>query len=120
MFYPGFYFIYMNCVKNVFQNHRRPEPEPEIVFLKHVERAKYQTPRPEEDKIYPPPRFIVPLANVSQYEDGRIHFEARIEPVGDPTLVAEWFVNGYPLQASKFLFNHFVSWKVFLIIIYYF
>jgi len=70
--------------------------------LKHVERAKHQTPRSEEDKIYPPPRFIVPLANVSQIEDGRIHFEARIEPIGDPTMVSEWFINGYPLQASKF------------------
>lgn len=87
--------------KNIKKNVCRPEPEPEVVFLKHVERAKYQTPRPEEDKIYPPPRFVVPLADVSQYEDGRIHFEARIEPVGDPTLTAEWFVNGYPLQASK-------------------
>lgn len=69
--------------------------------MKHVERAKYQTPRSEEDKIYPPPRFIVPLKNITQQEDGRIHFEARIEPIGDPTLVAEWFVNGYPLKASK-------------------
>lgn len=84
-----------------FSDHSRPEPEPEVVFLKHVERAKYQTPRPEEDKIYPPPRFIVPLKNITQQEDGRIHFEARIEPIGDPTLVAEWFVNGYPLKASK-------------------
>jgi len=87
----------------------RPEPEPEVVFLKHVERAKYHTPRPEEDKIYPPPRFIVPLANISQQEDGRIHFEARIEPIGDPTMVAEWFVNGYPLQASKFIQNLVVN-----------
>lgn len=53
--------------------------------------------------MYPPPRFIVPLGNVSQLEDGRIHFEARIEPVGDPTMTAEWFVNGYPLQASKLI-----------------
>lgn len=98
----------------------RPEPEPEIVFLKHVERAKYQTPRPDEDKIYPPPRFIVPLANVSQFEDGRIHFEARIEPVGDPTMVSEWFVNGCPLQASKSLKYFCVLRSYYKIIIYYF
>lgn len=87
----------------MFSYHRRPEPEPEVVFLKHVERAKYKTPRSEEDKIYPPPRFVVPLKNISQQEDGRIHFEARIEPIGDPTMISEWFVNGYPLQASKYI-----------------
>jgi hypothetical protein len=86
----------------------RPEPEPEVVFLKHVERAKYKTPRSEEEKIYPPPRFIVPLKNISQQEDGRIHFEARIEPIGDPTMISEWFVNGYPLQASKFIFEAYL------------
>lgn len=87
--------------KYILNCYHRPEPEPEVVYLKHVERSKYQTPRSEEDKIYPPPRFIVPLSNVSQYESGRIHFEARIEPVGDPSMVSEWFVNGQPLQASK-------------------
>lgn len=97
----------------MFCHYRRPEPEPEVVFLKHVERAKYHTPRPEEDKIYPPPRFIVPLANITQQEDGRIHFEARIEPIGDPTMVAEWFVNGYPLQASKSVQNLVINLKLF-------
>ncbi|XP_050422457.1 titin isoform X5 [Adelges cooleyi] len=97
-----------------------PEPEPEVVFLKHVERAKHQTSRPEEDKIYPPPRFIVPLSNISQHEDGRIHFEARIEPVGDPSMNVEWFVNGYPLKASSrvtTLFNYgFIALDILSII----
>jgi len=66
-----------------------------------VERAKPHMPPPEEDRIYPPPRFIIPLHDIEQLEGGRIHFEARIEPVGDPTMIVEWFINGRPLAASK-------------------
>ena len=53
--------------------------------------------------MYPPPQFIIPLQNVQQVEGGRVHMEARIEPVGDPSMVVEWFLNGRPLAASKFL-----------------
>lgn len=36
-----------------------------------------------------------------QVEGSRVHFEARIEPVGDPTMRVDWFLNGRPLAASK-------------------
>ncbi|KAL6255452.1 hypothetical protein P5V15_013787 [Pogonomyrmex californicus] len=78
-----------------------PAPGPEVIYLRHVERAKPCLPPPEEDKIYPPPRFIIPLKDVHQIEGGRIHFEARIEPVGDPTMRVEWYVNGRALDASS-------------------
>ncbi|XP_014485703.1 PREDICTED: titin [Dinoponera quadriceps] len=78
-----------------------PAPGPEVIYLRHVERAKPYLPPPEEDKIYPPPRFIIPLRDVHQIEGGRIHFEARIEPVGDPTMRVEWYVNGRALDASS-------------------
>ncbi|KAK0090259.1 hypothetical protein PV325_001954 [Microctonus aethiopoides] len=78
-----------------------PAPGPEVIYLRHVERAKPYLPPAEEDRIYPPPRFIVPLRDAHQIEGGRIHFEARIEPVGDPTMRVEWFVNGRALEASS-------------------
>ncbi|XP_031367951.1 titin isoform X4 [Apis dorsata] len=78
-----------------------PAPGPEVIYLRHVERAKPYLPPPEEDRIYPPPRFIIPLKDVHQIEGGRIHFEARIEPVGDPTMRVEWYVNGRALDASS-------------------
>ncbi|XP_011704408.1 PREDICTED: titin [Wasmannia auropunctata] len=78
-----------------------PAPGPEVIYLRHVERAKPYLPPPEEDKVYPPPRFIIPLKDVHQIEGGRIHFEARIEPVGDPTMRVEWYVNGRALDASS-------------------
>lgn len=70
--------------------------------MRHVERARPHA-RPEDgDRVYPPPQFIVPLKDVTQSEGGKIHFEGRIEPVGDPTMYVEWFLNGRPLTASKY------------------
>lgn len=51
--------------------------------------------------MYPPPQFVVPLRDVQQVEGGKIHFEGRIEPVGDPTMRVEWLLNGQLLAASK-------------------
>nr|CAD7404271.1 unnamed protein product [Timema cristinae] len=41
-------------------------PGPEVIYLRHVERAKPHVPLSEEDRIYPPPQFIIPLHNISQ------------------------------------------------------
>lgn len=78
----------------------RPAPGPEVIYLRHVERAKPHLPPGEDDRVYPPPQFIIPLQDAAIMEGGRVHFEARIEPVGDPTMRVEWFVNGQPLEAS--------------------
>lgn len=79
----------------------RPEQGPEIIYLRHVERAKPRQAPGESDRVYPPPQFIVPLKDVVQNEGGKVHMEARIEPVGDPTMYIEWFLNGRSLSASK-------------------
>ncbi|XP_035789232.1 titin-like isoform X6 [Anopheles albimanus] len=76
-------------------------PEPEIIFLRHVERAAPHLPPKEEERTYPPPKFIVPLSDVAQVEGGKVHFEARIEPVSDPTMRVQWFLNGNLIQASS-------------------
>lgn len=85
-----------------FSVYRRPEPEPEVIYLRHVERARPHPHRGEEDRVYPPPQFIVPLRDVTQTEGGKVHFEGRIEPVGDPSMYVEWFLNGRPLGASMY------------------
>lgn len=59
----------------------------------------------EEDRVYQPPQFIVPLRDVNQIEGGKVHFEARIEPVGDPTMRVEWFLNGKLVVASMSLLS---------------
>lgn len=97
----------------------RPVPGPEVIYLRHVERAKPHHPSAEEDRVYPPPQFIIPLQDISQMEGGRVHFEARIEPVGDPTMKVEWFVNGRPLEASKQIYpilRSFINHLVFQVL----
>lgn len=40
----------------------QPEPEPEVIYLRHVERARPQAPRrEEEERVYEAPIFILPL-----------------------------------------------------------
>lgn len=58
-------------------------------------------PSMEEDRVYPPPQFIVPLRDITQTEGGKVHFEARIEPVGDPTMRVEFLLNGRLIVASE-------------------
>lgn len=69
--------------------------------MRHVERAKPHASAIEEDRVYPPPQFIVPLRDVNQIEGGKVHFEGRIEPVGDPTMRVEFLLNGKLIVASK-------------------
>lgn len=86
----------------------RIEPEPEVIYLRHVERARPRARHDEDDHVYPPPQFIVPLHDVTQTEGGKIHFEGRIEPVGDSSMYVEWYKDGRPLSASKnTFFLHF-------------
>jgi hypothetical protein len=73
--------------------------------LRHVERAKPHAAPLEEDRVYPPPQFIVPLRDITQTEGGKVHFEARIEPVGDPTMRVEFLLNGRLIVASKLSFQ---------------
>lgn len=84
-----------------FHSFYRPALEPEIIYLRHVERAKPFSAKSEEDRVYPPPQFIVPLRDLTQIEGGKVHFETRIEPVGDPSMQVEWFLNGNMIVASK-------------------
>lgn len=72
--------------------------------MRHVERAKPHARREEDERVYPPPHFIVPLSNLQQVEGGKVHFEARVEPVGDPSMKVDWFHNGRPIPASVYFF----------------
>lgn len=93
----------------------RIEPEPEVIYLRHVERARQnRTRHDDDDRVYPPPQFIVPLHDVTQTEGGKIHFEGRIEPVGDSSMYVEWYHNGRPLTASKSAYSIRIFSQCFL------
>lgn len=49
-----------------------------------------------------PPRFIVEIVDVLDVEEGGpIHFDCRVEPVGDPSMKIDWFFNGRPLATGS-------------------
>lgn len=48
------------------------------------------------------PIFRTPLLNPQPVMEGQnIHLEARLEPIGDPTMKVEWFCNGAPLTIGS-------------------
>lgn len=56
----------------------------------------------EETVIKQLPKFTVPLQGNNKLIEGQAgHFEARLEPVNDPTMKVEWFLNGKPLQSGR-------------------
>ena len=82
---------------------RRKEPEPEVIYLKHVERQGQQQMVRKEEVVhrYPAPQLMGPLKDVTVVEGERAHFEAKVGPVGDPSMVVEWYFNGTLIAASK-------------------
>jgi len=47
-----------------------------------------------EEIEYPAPVFTKLLENVTVNENSMAHFEARLEPVGDPSLRIKWELDG--------------------------
>lgn len=64
---------------------------------------QYKNYQPEPQESYAPPEFKTPIKDqLNIRENAFAHFEARLEPLGDPTLRVEWFKDGRPVEASKF------------------
>lgn len=49
------------------------------------------------------PVFVTPLQDLKSpvNEGSNIHLEARLEPIGDPSIKVEWFCNGRPLTIGS-------------------
>lgn len=60
-------------------------------------------PRPTEpERLFEKPIFTQLLTGPSElWEGAHAHFEARVVPVGDPSLKFEWFINGVELQMGS-------------------
>lgn len=55
-----------------------------------------------------PPNFNTPLQDqLNVREGGFAHFEARLEPMGDHTMVVEWYKDGRPVDASSRITSFF-------------
>ena len=63
-----------------------------------------QEVKQEFEEVAPtgPPTFKLTLVSPDPVSDGKnIHLEARLEPIGDPTMKVEWFFNGRPLTIGS-------------------
>lgn len=65
--------------------------------LEHRERTRVD----EVDAPITKPVFTTPLNNVDgAMENGHVHLECRLEPVNDPNLKVEWFVNSKAIKTG--------------------
>lgn len=55
----------------------------------------------DEEKPQPPIFIQEIVDNLDIPEGGPIHFDCRVEPVGDPTMRIDWFHNGRPLNTGS-------------------
>lgn len=56
---------------------------------------------PEKEIVSQKPVFLTPLCNLDYIKESEhAHLECRIEPINDPNLKVEWFVNGMTLKTG--------------------
>lgn len=80
------------------------DQDPEVIYLKHVERSAQQQQRREEEvSRYGPPSFMTPLNDLTIMEGEKAHLDAKVGPVGDPSIKVEWYCNGQVITASKLI-----------------
>ncbi|KAK3888336.1 hypothetical protein Pcinc_007597 [Petrolisthes cinctipes] len=60
-----------------------------------------QTTEEAKEVVFQKPVFTTPLISVDNLKEGeRCHLECRLEPINDPNLKVEWFVNGVEIKAG--------------------
>lgn len=71
--------------------------------IQKLEEALYKREEILTDEEQPnPPKFIVELKDVVDVDEGApIHFDCRVEPVGDASLRLDWFHNGRPFATGS-------------------
>ncbi|KAJ8282395.1 hypothetical protein COCON_G00049140 [Conger conger] len=107
------------CRVNIEVESAEPEPERRLVIPKGTYKAKeiaapeleplhlrYGQEQWEEGDLYDKekqqkPHFKKKLTSVRLKNFGPVHFECRLTPIGDPTMVVEWLHDGKPLAAAN-------------------
>lgn len=68
-----------------------------IKDLENYERPQKAEVEPEGQR----PVFLTPLVSLENLKEGEhAHLECRVQPINDPNLKIEWFINGNPIRAS--------------------
>ncbi|KAK5889758.1 hypothetical protein CesoFtcFv8_013346 [Champsocephalus esox] len=107
------------CRVNVEVDQVEPEPERKLVIPKGTYKAKdiaapeleplhqrYGQDQWEEGDLYDKekqqkPQFKKKLTSIRMKRSSPAHFECRLTPIGDPTMVVEWLHDGKPLEAAN-------------------
>lgn len=70
--------------------------------IRQLEEGREVLRHDEPDQAFEKPIFTQLLTGPSELWEGqRAHFEARVVPVGDPTMRYQWFHNGVELKMGK-------------------
>ncbi|KAF7659178.1 hypothetical protein LDENG_00002630, partial [Lucifuga dentata] len=107
------------CRVNVEVDQVEPEPERKLIIPKGTYKAKeiaapeleplhlrYGQEQWEEGDLYDKekqqkPQFKKKLTSIRMKRFGPAHFDCRLTPIGDPTMVVEWLHDGKPLAAAN-------------------
>lgn len=91
------------CVRVIGRSDIITETQNEV-SLEQIQMLEDSTRRREqitEDiTVMQAPKFTRPLHNIEVIEGTNVHMECRLQPVGDPSMRVEWFVNGYPIKTG--------------------
>uniref|UniRef100_H3DPY6 Ig-like domain-containing protein n=1 Tax=Tetraodon nigroviridis TaxID=99883 RepID=H3DPY6_TETNG len=107
------------CRVNVEVDFAAPQAERRLIIPKGTYKAKeiaapeleplhlrYGQEQWEEGDLYDKekqqkPQFKKKLTSIRMKRFGPAHFECRLTPIGDPTMVVEWLHDGKPLEAAN-------------------
>ncbi|KAM7407986.1 hypothetical protein PAMA_003631 [Pampus argenteus] len=107
------------CRVNVEVDFIAPQAERKLIITKGTYKAKeiaapeleplhlrYGQEQWEEGDLYDKekqqkPQFKKKLTSIRMKRFGPAHFECRLTPIGDPTMVVEWLHDGKPLEAAN-------------------
>ena len=68
--------------------------------MKEVGHTETHMLKLEDEHVFPSPKFIQPLSDVSIVEGSRVRFEAKIDPATDPSIQIEWLLGNQVLRQS--------------------
>ncbi|XP_015783235.1 titin isoform X1 [Tetranychus urticae] len=77
--------------------------ETSMKHIQYLERGHDEPSYAIDDYSKVKPYFVQPLRNPNHelQEGSKVHLEAQIEPVNDPSLTVAWFFNGKPLKTGS-------------------
>jgi titin len=91
------------CVRIIGHSDIVTESQNEM-SLEHIQyledASRYRREISEDLSVMTAPSFTRPLHNIETMEGTNIHLECRLQPVGDPSMRVEWFVNGVPIKTG--------------------